>query len=216
VVIKILELIFKGLLQWVYDLILEIVEYIANGMLDVFSMDLAYFESAIPVANDILLVILATGWAMLIGNLVFQAMKSMMSGIGIEGEDPKTLFARTFVFGFLLLASRQICNIGLGISNTVITMLKIPDSVNVSLPNAIIFNISAAWLLMIIVGIVLMWQLIKLFVAIGERYFLVGLLTVLAPWAFAMGGSRNTMDIFKGWARMLPDVISVRQVESLH
>ena len=55
---------------------------------------------------------------------------------------------------------------------------------------------------MIIVGFVLMWQLIKLFVAIGERYFLVGLLTILAPWAFAMGGSRNTSDIFKGWARM--------------
>ena len=158
-------------------------------MLDVFNMDLSYFEAAIPVARDILTIIIATGWALLLGNLVFQATKSMMSGIGIEGEDPKTLFARTFVFGFLLLASRQICDIGLGMSNAVITLLQIPDSVSVNLPGYSVFGIGASWLLVIIVGFVLMWQLIKLFVAIGERYFLVGLLTILAPWAFAMCGA---------------------------
>lgn len=202
VVTKILEGIFKGLLQWVYDLILEIVEYIANNLLDVFSMDLEYFEQAIPVVNDVLAIIIGTGWALLLGNLVFQASKSMISGLGFEGEDPKELFARTFVFAFFLLASRQICNIGLNISNTVITMLQIPDSVSVNIPGESLFSIGAAWLLVIIAGFVLMWQLVKLFFAVGERYFLVGLLTILAPWAFAMGGSRNTMDIFKGWARM--------------
>jgi len=61
VVEKILELILKGLLQWIYELNLEIVEYIANGMLDVFNMDLSYFEAAIPVARDILTIIIATG-----------------------------------------------------------------------------------------------------------------------------------------------------------
>jgi hypothetical protein len=56
--------------------------------------------------------------------------------------------------------------------------------------------------LAIIVGLVLMVQFVKLFFEIGERYFLVGLLTILSPLAFATGGSRNTCDIFKGWARM--------------
>ena len=60
---EILEGIFKGLLQWVYDLILEIVEYIANALLDVFSMELSYFESSIPVVNDIIIIIIAAGWA---------------------------------------------------------------------------------------------------------------------------------------------------------
>ncbi|MCL1835895.1 MAG: hypothetical protein FWG48_06995, partial [Oscillospiraceae bacterium] len=58
------------------------------------------------------------------------------------------------------------------------------------------------WLLVLIVGVVLMWQIVKLFFAVGERYFLTAVLTLLAPWAFAMGGSRNTSEIFKGWARM--------------
>ena len=86
-------------------------------------MDLTYFQDAIPVTEDILIIIIAAGWALLIGNLVFQATKSMMSGLGFEGEDPKMLFTRTFVFGFLLLASRQICAIGLRISATLIIML---------------------------------------------------------------------------------------------
>jgi hypothetical protein len=122
---EILEGILKGLLQWIYDLILEIVEYAANGLIDVFSMDLSYFQSAMPVADDILNIIIAAGWALLLGNLIFQAAKSMMSGLGFEGEDPKTLFARTFVFAFFLLASRQICSIGLGAH----VRVNVPDDV---------------------------------------------------------------------------------------
>jgi hypothetical protein len=181
---------------------LEIIEYIANGLLDVFSMDLDYFESVIPVTSDIVNIIIAVGWALLLGNLVFQAAKSMMSGLGFEGEDPKTLFTRTFVFAFFLLASRQICEMGLGISNTAVTLLQVPSSVSLTLPDEDVFSIGASWLLSIIVGAVLMWQTVKLFFEIGERYFLVGLLTILSPLAFAAGGSKNTGDIFKGWARM--------------
>lgn len=197
-----LQSMFKGLMEWFYGLVLEIVEYISNGLLAVFSMDLDYFEAAMPVTGDIINIIIASGWALLLGNLVFQAAKSMMSGLGFEGEDSKSLFARTFVFGFLLLTSRQVCDIGLGISKTVIEMLQVPSSVSVSPPDGYAFHIGASWLLMIIVGVALMWQLVKLFLEVGERYVLVGFLTIAAPWAFAMGGSRNTSDIFKGWARM--------------
>jgi len=67
------------------------------------------------VAEDITQVFLAVGWALLLGNLVFQAVRSMASGLGFEGEDPKLLFARTFVFSFLLLAGPQICEIRLNL-----------------------------------------------------------------------------------------------------
>ena len=146
-VIRILEGVLKGLLKWLYGLCLEMVEYVANALLSVFGMDLEYFEAALPAATDIFTIILAIGWAMLLGNLVFQASKSMISGLGFEGEDPKTLFARTFVFAFLLLASRQICDIGLGISQTLITLLQIPSSVSIHTPRESFFSIGASWLL---------------------------------------------------------------------
>ncbi|MCX4374414.1 MAG: hypothetical protein OSJ58_21840, partial [Dysosmobacter sp.] len=206
----ILEGIFKGFAQWLYGLGLEIVQYIANSLLNVFTMDLSYFRRVAPVTDDILSIILAAGWALLLGNMVFQATKSMATGLGFEGEDPKLLFTRTFVFGFFLLASQQICQIGLGISNHIITLLQIPSSVTVTLPDENCFDIGASWLLVIIVGIVIMWQVVKLFFEIAERYVVTALLVILSPLAFAMGGSKNTADIFKGWCRMFGSLCAMR------
>ena len=62
------------------------------------SLDFAYLKTHIPIMGDIQQILLAVGWALLLGNLVFQALRSMASGLGFEGEDPKLLFARTFVF----------------------------------------------------------------------------------------------------------------------
>lgn len=165
-------------------------------------MDLDYFRRVAPVTDDILSIIIAAGWALLLGNLVFQATKSMVSGLGFEGEDPKLLFTRTFVFGFFLLASRQVCDIGLGISARVIELLQLPTSITVDLPGENCFSIGASWLLIIIVNVIIMWQIVKLFFEIAERYVVTAMLVLLAPLAFATGGSKNTADIFKGWCRM--------------
>ena len=82
-----LELIFQGLIEWIYGLILEAWEHFASSLLDLMSMDFAYLEEHIPIIPTIRQAILAIGWALLLGNLVFQAVKSMLSGLGFEGED---------------------------------------------------------------------------------------------------------------------------------
>lgn len=165
-------------------------------------MDLDYFRQVAPVTDDILDIIIAVGWALLLGNLVFQAVKSMATGLGFEGEDPKLLFTRTFVFAFLLLASPQICEIGLGISAHVIQLLQIPTSVTVTIPDENNFSLGASWLLIIIIGFIIMWQFVKLCFEVAERYVVTAILVLMAPLAFGMGGSKNTEDIFKGWCRM--------------
>lgn len=60
----------------------------------------------------------------------------------------------------------------------------------------------AKWRLVIIGGVVLVFQMFKLLIETGERYMITSVLTFFAPLAFAMGGSRNTNNIFKGWCRM--------------
>lgn len=199
-----LEPILKGLVEWLYEMMLDIMAYASGELLGVMSMDLSYFEKTAPVISDIVNVFIALGWALLIGNLVFQSLKSIMSGAGFEAEDPKILFLRTFVFAFLLLASRQICDIGSSITGIVIDMLELPDAINVTTPDESMFSLGAGakWLLVIIVGVVLMVQMVKLLFEIGERYVITSVLTFFAPLAFAMGGSKNTNDIFKGWCRM--------------
>ncbi len=199
-----LEPILKGLVEWIYEMMLDIMAYASGELLGVMSMDLSYFERTAPVITDIVNVFIALGWALLIGNLVFQSLKAMMSGAGFEAEDPKLIFLRTFVFAFLLLASRQICDICSGITGTVIDMLQMPTSIIVTTPDESMFSLGAGakWLLVIIVGVVLMVQMVKLLFEIGERYVITSVLTFFAPLAFAMGGSKNTNDIFKGWCRM--------------
>ncbi len=199
-----LELLFKGLLQWLFDMIINITEYLANSLLTIFTMDLAYFEKAVPVTGDIFNIITCLGWALMLGNLTFQSAKTMMTGLGFEGEAPQSLFARTFVMTFLMVFSRQVCDIGLGIAKGVIELLEVPEIVQVpKLPEST-FHVpgDASWLLVIIIGVILVVQIIKLFFEIGERYVVLAVLTVLSPLAFSMGGSKNTADIFKGWARM--------------
>lgn len=199
-----LEPILKGSVEWCYELIIAVMSYFSKELLGVMGMDLAYFEKTAPVISEIVDVFVALGWALLIGNLVFQSVKAMMSGTGFEAEDPKIVFLRTFVFAFLLMASRQICEIGLNITATVIQMLKIPATIEIITPQESLFANAGAvkWIIARLVGLILTFQLLKLLLNIGERYILTGVLTFLSPLAFAMGGSKNTADIFKGWCRM--------------
>lgn len=198
-----LELIFQGFMEWAYGLVLECWQYFSSALLDIMSLDFAYLESHVPILNDLMQVLLAAGWALLIGNLVFQAAKSMLSGLGFEGEDPKLLFTRTFIFAFLLLASPQICRIGLDITSKIMDALEIPDAINVTLVDDSLFgNLTASWLLVIICGLIIMFKVFRLILEIAERYMILAMLTISAPLAFAMGGSRNTSEIFTGWCRM--------------
>ena len=199
-----LEPIIKGLIEWIYGLIEDMSDFVFGDIIDVLTMDMSYFRKAAPIVEDISEIILALGWALLLGNLVFQLIKSIMSGAGFEGEDPKLLFMRTFAFAFLLLASPQICDMCSGMTGTVIAYLNIPRSFAFSAPTGLMFTDAGgvSWLLAIIVSIILIVQMVKLFFDIGERYVIACVLTFMAPLAFAMGGSKNTNDIFKGWCRM--------------
>ena len=186
-----LEGLLKGLVLWFYQLILEGVENLSGALIEVFNMDLAYFEAHVPVMAGIVQVMMAAGWALLMGNLVFQAMRAMASGLGFEGEDPQILFARTFVFSFLLMASRQICDLGLTITGRVMELVGMPDSVEIALPTESHFGLfDGTWLLVVIVGLILIFQIIRFFFEIAERYVVLATLTIMAPLAFGTGAAK--------------------------
>ena len=198
-----LELIFQGFIEWLYSLVLDCWNWLSSSLLDIMSLDLDYIKSHVPIITDIMQVLLAVGWALLLGNLVFQAMKGMASGLGFEAEDPKMLFGRSAVFSFLLLASPQLCEIVLDMTARVITLLELPNAVNVHLVDAsILGNLFAGWLVVIVCNFIIMWKVLKLLLKIAEQYVVLSTLTIAAPLAFSMGGSKSTVSIFTGWCRM--------------
>ena len=67
----------------------------------------------------------------------------------------------------------------------------------------------ASWLLVIIIGFILGFQLIKLFFEVAERYVVVAVLTLLCPVGLAMGGSKATKDICVGFIRTYASMIAM-------
>ena len=81
----------------------EMVEKLLRQLMTLLRVDTSYFASRVPVVKDIATILLAVGWALLIGNLAYQALRSMASGVGIEAEEPGRLFLRSATFSFLLV-----------------------------------------------------------------------------------------------------------------
>ena len=75
----------------------EMVEKLLRQLMTLLRVDTSYFASRVPVVKDIATILLAVGWALLIGNLAYQALRSMASGVGIEAEEPGRLVLRTAI-----------------------------------------------------------------------------------------------------------------------
>ena len=164
--------------------------------------DLTFFETSVPVVPRLYAVFTAVGWGVLIGNLAFQSLKAMMAGLGFETESPAVLLIRTALFGTLIVVSGDISALCLQIGGRIISLLGLPAAVRLTLPDESFFTESGvAWLLVIIIGFILGFQLLRFFFEIAERYVVLGVLTLLMPVALGLGGSRSTKDICTGFMR---------------
>ena len=203
-----INLILKDLVLWLFGLFLDLMNYCADALLGLMNTDLSYFESNVPIIVKLYGVFVAIGWGFLIGNCVFQCLKAMFAGLGFETESPAILLVRTFLFGFLLIMSKQVCEIGLSVGKTLMELIGLPEKASITFPDDSMFpDLTSSWLLIVIIGVLIGTQLIKLFFEIGERYVVVAILTLFSPIAFAMGGSRSTKDICSGFIRTYASMI---------
>lgn len=203
-----INLILKDLVLWLFGLFLDLMNYCADALLGLMNTDLSYFESNVPIIVKLYGVFVAIGWGFLIGNCAFQCLKAMFAGLGFETESPAILLVRTFLFGFLLIMSKQVCEMGLSIGKTLMELIGLPEKASITFPDDSMFpDLTSSWLLIVIIGVLIGAQLIKLFFEIGERYVVVAILTLFSPIAFAMGGSRSTKDICSGFVRTYASMI---------
>ena len=194
-----INLILKDLVLWLFGLFLDLMNYCADALLGLMNTDLSYFESNVPIIVKLYGVFVAIGWGFLIGNCAFQCLKAMFAGLGFETESPAILLVRTFLFGFLLIMSKQVCEIGLSIGKTLMELIGLPEKASITFPDDSMFpDLTSSWLLIVIIGVL---------IEIGERYVVVAILTLFSPIAFAMGGSRSTKDICSGFIRTYASMI---------
>lgn len=122
-----INLILKDLVLWLFGLFLDLMNYCADALLGLMNTDLSYFESNVPIVVKLYGVFTAIGWGFLIGNCAFQCLKAMFAGLGFETESPAILLVRTFLFGFLLIMYKQVCEIGLSIGKTLMELIGLPE-----------------------------------------------------------------------------------------
>ena len=88
-------------------------------------------------------------------------------------------------------------------TSKVIALLEVPDAINVQLVDGSVIGVfTASWILVIIFDLITMFMVLSLLLEVAERYMVLAMLTITAPLAFAMGGSKSTSEIFAGWCRM--------------
>ena len=203
--------ILDGIVEWFAEQVMNILDMINTSVLGALGCDMETFLRYFPAAETFYGIIVALAVGLLLLNLIFQLFRNfgiMQSG---EAESPVRLTARTMLFLFLALFSDEILNIVLQIGGTPFGWMMTEElpPINFADFNSVLLTIlgvslnGSIALIALILLIILAWNYLKLLFEAAERYVLLGVLVYTAPMAFSMGGSMNTINIFRSWCRML-------------
>ena len=203
--------ILDGIVEWIAEQVMNILDMINTSVLGALGCDMTTFLRYFPAAETFYSIIVALSVGLLMLNLIFQLLRNfgiMNSG---EAENPVSLTARSLCFLFLALYADDILNIILKIGGTPFGWMMTEElpPINFADFNSVLLTIlgvslnGSIALIALILLIMLAWNYLKLLFEAAERYVLLGVLVYTAPMAFSMGGSMNTINIFRSWCRML-------------
>lgn len=203
--------ILDGIVEWIATQVMNILDMINTSVLGALGCDMDTFLQYFPVAETFYSILVALAIGLLLLNLLFQLFRNFGISGSSEAEDPVGLTVRTIVFLFLAFFAKDIMDIILKIGGTPYTWLMTEElpPINFADFNSVLLTIlgvslnGSVALIALILLVVLAWNYIRLLFEAAERYVLLGVLIYTSPLAFSMGGSQNTMNIFRSWCRML-------------
>lgn len=203
--------ILDGIVEWISTQVMNILDMINTSVLGALGCDMETFLRYFPAAETFYNVIVATAVGLLLLNLIFQLFRNFDIVSGGEAESPVGLTVRTGIFLFLTLYADDILNMILKIGGTPFQWLMTEElpPLNFADFNSVLLTIlgvslnGSIALISLILLVMLAWNYLKLLFEAAERYVLLGVLVYTSPMAFSMGGSLNTVNIFRSWCRML-------------
>lgn len=203
--------ILDGIVEWIATQVMNILDMINTSVLGALGCDMETFLMYFPAAETFYSIIVALAIGLLLLNLVFQLFRNFGVSSSGEAENPVSLTIRTCIFLFLAFFAKDILDIILDIGGTPYAWLMTEDLPPLDFAdfNSVLLTVLGASLsgsialIALILLIILAWNYIRLLFEAAERYVLLGVLVYTAPLAFSMGGSQNTMNIFRSWCRML-------------
>lgn len=188
---------------------------VAGLFLNALGADMTVMEEYFPFIAVAFSVLQYMAWALLFLITVWQLFRAYGGPI-TEAENPLTLFACSALFAVLIGYAKPIFLVALEIARapyTALLDLSITGEdftfagLEQTLTNGLVTIVSTASIvvpiLLLILLISLAWNYFKLLLETVERYVVVGVLCYTSPLAFALGGSKETNQVFRSWCRMV-------------
>lgn len=210
-----LSWIFESIVNWVASIVTSIMDAVSGIFLDALGTDMTAMEQYFPFVTEAFSIFQYSAWALLFLITVWQLFR-VFGGPVTEAENPWQLLVRSAIFALLIGYAKPIFLLALDIARAPYTALldatMDPGSftfagVEQVIQNGLTTLVSTITvigpLLTIILMISLGWNYFKMLLECVERYVVVGVLCYTSPLAFAMGGSKTTSNVFKGWTRMV-------------
>ena len=210
-----LSWIFESIVNWVASIVTSIMDAVSGIFLDALGTDMTAMEQYFPFVTEAFSIFQYSAWALLFLITVWQLFR-VFGGPVTEAENPWQLLIRSAIFALLIGYAKPIFLLALDIARAPYTALldatMDPGSftfagVEQVIQNGLTTLVSTITvigpLLTIILMISLGWNYFKMLLECVERYVVVGVLCYTSPLAFAMGGSKTTSNVFKGWTRMV-------------
>lgn len=210
-----LSWIFESIVNWVASIVTSIMDAVSGIFLDALGTDMTAMEQYFPFVTEAFSIFQYSAWALLFLITVWQLFR-VFGGPVTEAENPWQLLIRSAIFALLIGYAKPIFLLALDIARAPYTALldatMDPGSftfagVEQVIQNGLTTLVSTITvigpLLTIILMVSLGWNYFKMLLECVERYVVVGVLCYTSPLAFAMGGSKTTSNVFKGWTRMV-------------
>lgn len=210
-----LDWIFEGIITWISSIASSLMDAVSGLFLNALGADMTVMEEYFPFITVAYTVMQYMAWAILFLITVWQLFRTFGGPI-TEAEHPLHLIARSSIFALLIGYARPIFMVALDIARapyTALLDLRMTSEdftfagLEETLSNGLLTIASTvtviAPILLLILLISIGWNYFKLLLETVERYIVVGVLCYTSPLAFAMGGSKETNQVFKSWCRMV-------------
>lgn len=203
--------ILSGIVSYLFGLALNLLDAAINGFLGALGFDLNTFEQYFPAAADFHDVIIGFAVGLLFIMLVFQIFRNFGVMLDMEAEDPLKMLGKTALFFGMIVYSRSIIDLILGLMadpyaiflNAASTPYRFELSTLVTAIFHSVFSNPFMNIVVVVLMLVMGWQFLKLTVECVERYIVFYFALYCAPVVFATGAFKSTAQILKSWCRLV-------------
>lgn len=198
--------IVGGIFDWIFTKILDfILTPFINGVESTFFTEEAI--NNLQFVDSIYEPLKSAGLALLILITMWQAFKAMFAFMGFEAEEPAKIGLKSFVFGFLLLYSKDIMMYGFQLTGRFAHVIMEAmtghyDTNFIRLLSNGLLSGGTLFSFDIILAIYVVCKSIGLFFRMYERLIMSAMLIIFAPLAFACGVSQPTKGFLVGFIKV--------------